>query len=170
MTIRSDYTAALIDKDLYLLGAVFSSIEEEYINVLKSDIATHTNVDVTTITRLYHLTDDEVNRLHTYEKEYRAYLYTYIEVSMDRYRELRILAKRYRDESRRIIYTKIIGIILVLSAVAYLFTITFFVIPPENVQIVNTIGGMVIGCTVQSLMQYFFPNNKKPADNENNHQ
>lgn len=170
MTIRSDYTAALIDKDLYLLGAVFSSIEEEYISVLKSDIATHANVDVATITKLYHLTDDEVGRLHSYEKEYRAYLYTYIEVSMDRYRELRILAKRYRDESKKIIYTKIIGIILVISAVAYLFTITFFVIPPENVPIVNTIGGMVIGCTVQSLMQYFFPNNKKLTDNENNRQ
>ena len=35
MTIRSDYTAALIEKDLYLLGAVFSSIEEQNINILK---------------------------------------------------------------------------------------------------------------------------------------
>ena len=41
-SVRSEYTAALIDKDLYLLAAVFSSIEENYIHVLKSDITTHT--------------------------------------------------------------------------------------------------------------------------------
>ena len=35
-TTRSDYTAALIEKDLYLLGAVFSSIEEQNINMLKN--------------------------------------------------------------------------------------------------------------------------------------
>ena len=36
-SVRSEYTAALIDKDLYLLAAVFSSIEENYIHVLKTD-------------------------------------------------------------------------------------------------------------------------------------
>ena len=45
-SVRSEYTAALIDKDLYLLAAVFSSIEENYIHVLKSDITTHSGVDI----------------------------------------------------------------------------------------------------------------------------
>ena len=84
---------------------------------------------------------------------------------MKSHRELRALVMNYRNEARKSLYTKIVGVILLLAAIGYVFTITFFVIPPENTQIVDTIGGMAIGCTVQSLMQYFFPSNKqKPND------
>ena len=164
-SVRSEYTAALIDKDLYLLAAVFSSIEENYIHVLKTDITTHSGVDVTTVAKLYHLSDIELAALKEYESEYKNYLYSYIEISMKSHRELRALVMNYRNEARKSVYTKIIGAILLLAAIGYVFTITFFVIPPENTQIVDTIGGMVIGCTVQSMMQYFFPSNKqKPND------
>lgn len=159
-TIRSDYTAALIEKDLYLLGAVFSSIEEQNINILKTDIMSHTGVNLTTIQQLYHITDAEVERLHDYEKKHREDLYRYVAEAMIRHRELRELVKKYNIEYSKVQYTKIIGIILLLSAIAYLFTITFFVIPPENVQIVDTIGGMVIGCVTQSIMTYFFPKDR----------
>ena len=169
MTIRSDYTAALIEKDLYLLGAVFSSIEEQNISILKADITSHSGIDITTIANLYHLTDSDVDKLKDYEKEYRDYLYTYIEVSMNKYRELKDLVKEYRAENKRSVYVRLMGIIMLLAAVSYLFTITFFVIPQENMQIVNTIGGMVIGCTVQSMMQYFFPK-AIPSNNDNNRQ
>lgn len=162
MTIRSDYTAALIEKDLYLLGAVFSSIEEQNINILKADITSHSGVDVTTIANLYHLTTNDVTKLKDYEKEYRDYLYTYIEVSMDKYRELKNLVKEYKIENKRSVYVRLMGIIMLLAAISYLFTITFFVIPQENMQIVNTVGGMVIGCTVQSMMGYFFPKTMPP--------
>jgi multisubunit Na+/H+ antiporter MnhE subunit len=157
MTIRSDYTAALIEKDLYLLGAVFSSIEEQNISILKADITSHSGIDITTIGNLYHLTPTDIEKLKEYEKEYRDYLYTYIELSMDKYRELKNLVKEYNTENRRSVYVRLMGIIMLLAAISYLFTITFFVIPQENMQIVNTIGGMVIGCTIQSMMQYFFP-------------
>lgn len=165
-TIRSDYTAALIEKDLYLLGAVFSSIEEQNINILKTDIMSHTGVNLTTIQQLYHTTKTDVDKLHAYEKEHREELYKYLAESIIRHRELRALVKKYNVEYSKAQYSKILGIILLVSAIAYLFTITFYVIPPENVQLVNTIGGMVIGCTVQSLMQYFFP--KNPPPNKNN--
>lgn len=158
-TIRSDYTAALVERDLYLLGAVFSSIEEQNINILKTDIMSHTGVNLTTIQQLYHLTDEEVERLHDYEKQHREDLYRYVAEAMVRHRELRELVKKYNIEYSKVQYTKVIGVILLLSAIIYLFTITFFVIPPENIQIVDTIGGMIIGCTVQSMMGYFFPKN-----------
>ena len=164
-TIRSDYTAALIEKDLYLLGAVFSSIEEQNINILKTDIMSHTGVNLTTIQQLYHLTDEEVERLHDYEKQHREDLYRYVAEAMVRHRELRELVKKYNIEYSKVQYTKVIGIILLLSAIAYLFTITFFVIPPENVQIVDTVGGMIIGCATQSIMTYFFPKNSSDKNN-----
>ena len=164
-TIRSDYTAALIEKDLYLLGAVFSSIEEQNINILKTDIMSHTGVNLTTIQQLYHMTKTDVDKLHAYEKEHREELYKYLAESIIRHRELRALVKKYNVEYSKAQYSKVLGIILLVSAIAYLFTITFYVIPPENVQLVNTIGGMVIGCTVQSMMQYFFP---KSVPNKNN--
>lgn len=164
MTIRSDYTAALIEKDLYLLGAVFSSIEEHNINILKADITSHSGVDVTTIAKLYHLTPSDIAKLKEYEKEYRDYLYAYIEVSMDKYREIKNLAREYKAENKKSMYIRLMCILMLLAAISYLFTITFFVIPQENVQIVNTIGGMVIGCTVQSMMQYLFPKTSLPKN------
>ena len=72
-SVRSEYTAALIDKDLYLLAAVFSSIEENYIYVLKSDITTHSGVDVTTVAKLYHLSDIELAALKEYESVVQSY-------------------------------------------------------------------------------------------------
>ena len=107
MTIRSDYTAALIEKDLYLLGAVFSSIEEHNINILKADITSHSGVDVTTISKLYHLTPNDIIKLKEYEKEYRDYLYAYIEVSMDKYREIKNLAREYKDVYPVDVYTHV---------------------------------------------------------------
>lgn len=164
-TTRSDYTAALIERDLYLLGAVFSSIEEQNINMLKTDIMRHTGVNLTTIQQLYHITETDVDKLHSYEKEHREELYKYVAESIIRHRELRELVKKYNVEYSKAQYSKVLGIILLISAIVYLFTITFYVIPPENVQLVNTIGGMVIGCTVQSMMQYFFPKNSPPNKN-----
>jgi Fe2+ transport system protein B len=165
-TTRSDYTAALIEKDLYLLGAVFSSIEEQNINMLKTDIMSHTGVNLTTIQQLYHITETDVDKLHSYEKEHREELYKYLAESIVRHRELRELVKKYNVEYSKAQYSKVLGIILLISAIVYLFTITFYVIPPENVQLVNTIGGMVIGCTVQSLMGYFFPRNSSNKNNQ----
>ena len=114
-TIRSDYTAALIERDLYLLGAVFSSIEEQNINILKTDIMSRTGVNLTTIQQLYHLTDEEVERLHDYEKQHREDLYRYVAEAMVRHRELRELVKKYNIEYSKVQYTKVIGIILLLS-------------------------------------------------------
>lgn len=165
-TTRSDYTAALIEKDLYLLGAVFSSIEEQNINMLKTDIMSHTGVNLTTIQQLYHITETDVDKLHSYEKEHREELYKYVAESIIRHRELRELVKQYNVEYSKAQYSKVLGIILLVSAIVYLFTITFYVIPPENVQLVNTIGGMVIGCTVQSMMQYFFPKDRPNKNNQ----
>ena len=165
-TTRSDYTAALIEKDLYLLGAVFSSIEEQNINMLKTDIMSHTGVNLTTIQQLYHITEIDVDKLHRYEKEHREELYKYVAESIIRHRELRELVKQYNVEYAKAQYSKVLGIILLISAIVYLFTITFYVIPPENVQLVNTIGGMVIGCTTQSMVGYFFPKDK--SNNKNN--
>jgi Fe2+ transport system protein B len=165
-TTRSDYTAALIERDLYLLGAVFSSIEEQNINMLKTDIMSHTGVNLTTIQQLYHITETDVDKLHSYEKEHREELYKYLAESIVRHRELRELVKKYNVEYSKAQYSKVLGIILLISAIVYLFTITFYVIPPENVQLVNTIGGMVIGCTVQSLMGYFFPRNSSNKNNQ----
>lgn len=165
-TTRSDYTAALIERDLYLLGAVFSSIEEQNINMLKTDIMSHTGVNLTTIQQLYHITETDVDKLHSYEKEHREELYKYLAVSIIQHRELRELVKQYNVEYSKAQYSKVLGIILLISAIVYLFTITFYVIPPENVQLVNTIGGMVIGCTVQSMMQYFFPKDRPNKNNQ----
>ena len=165
-TTRSDYTAALIEKDLYLLGAVFSSIEEQNISTLKTDILSHTGVNLTTIQQLYHITNSDVEKLHCYEKAHREELYKYMAESIIRHRKLSELVKQYNTEYAKARYSKILGIILITSAIAYLFVITFCVIPSENVQLVNTIGGMVIGCTVQSMMQYFFPKNTR--SNESN--
>lgn len=165
-TTRSDYTAALIEKDLYLLGAVFSSIEEQNISTLKTDILSHTGVNLTTIQQLYHITNSDVEKLHRYEKDHREELYKYMAESIIRHRKLSELVKQYNIEYAKARYSKILGIILIISAIAYLFTITFYVIPPENVQLVNTIGGMVIGCTVQSMMQYFFPKNSPNKNNQ----
>lgn len=165
-TTRSDYTAALIEKDLYLLGAVFSSIEEQNINMLKTDIMSHTGVNLTTIQQLYHITETDVDKLHSYEKEHREELYKYVAESIIRHRELRELVKKYNVEYAKAQYSKVLGIILLISAIVYLFTITFYVIPPENIQLVNTIGGMVIGCTVQSMMGYFFPKDRSNKNNQ----
>lgn len=164
-TTRSDYTAALIEKDLYLLGAVFSSIEEQNINMLKTDIMSHTGVNLTTIQQLYHITETDVDKLHSYEKEHREELYKYVAESIIRHRELRELVKQYNVEYSKAQYSKVLGIILLISAIVYLFTITFYVIPPENVQLVNTVAGIVIGCTVQSMMAYFFPRKNQPNKN-----
>lgn len=165
-TTRSDYTAALIEKDLYLLGAVFSSIEEQNISTLKTDILSHTGVNLTTIQQLYHITNSDVEKLHCYEKAHREELYNYMAESIIRHRKLSELVKQYNIEYAKARYSKILGIILIISAIAYLFTITFYVIPPENVQLVNTVAGIVIGCTVQSMMQYFFPKNRSNKNNQ----
>lgn len=165
-TTRSDYTAALIEKDLYLLGAVFSSIEEQNISTLKTDILSHTGVNLTTIQQLYHITNDDAEKLHSYEKEHREELYKYMDASIIRHRKLSELVKQYNIEYAKARYSKVLGIILIISAIAYLFTITFYVIPPENVQLVNTVAGIVIGCTVQSMMQYFFPKNRSNKNNQ----
>src|SRR5574344_75778 len=164
-TTRSDYTAALIEKDLYLLGAVFSSIEEQNISTLKTDILSYTGVNLTTIQQLYHITNSDVEKLHCYEKAHREELYKYMAASIIRHRKLSELVKQYNTEYAKARYSKILGIILIISAIAYLFTITFYVIPPETVQLVNTVAGIVIGCTVQSMMQYFFPKNRSNKNN-----
>lgn len=165
-TTRSDYTAALIEKDLYLLGAVFSSIEEQNISTLKTDILSHTGVNLTTIQQLYHITNSDVEKLYCYEKAHREELYKYMAESIIRHRKLSELVKQYNTEYAKARYSKILGIILIISAITYLFTITFYVIPPENVQLVNTVAGIVIGCTVQSMMQYFFPKNSSNKNNQ----
>jgi len=164
VSVRFEYTEALVDKNLYLLAAAFSSIDENNIQILKTDITLRSGVDITTVAKLYHLSDTDLQMLRNYEDMNKEYLYSYIEASMTRHRELRTLVNSYRNELKKAIYPKIIGIILALSAIGYVFTITFFVIPPENVHVVNTIGGMVMGCTIQSLMQFFFPINKKPTN------
>lgn len=166
-TTRSDYTAALIEKDLYLLGAVFSSsIEEQNISTLKTDILSCTGINLATIQQLYHITNSDVEKLHSYEKNHREELYKYMAESIIRHRKLSELVKQYNAEYAKAQYSKILGAMLLISAIAYLFVITFCVIPSENVQLVNTIGGMVIGCSTQSMIQYFFPKDRSNKNDQ----
>jgi len=66
-------------------------------------------------------------------------------------------------DSRNLI-VNVLALIWTLFGAGYIVAVTFMYVPKENVRIVDTVTGFLLGTVLATILNYFFGSSKSSAD------
>lgn len=156
MPASPDYVEGLIHKKLYLLAMVFEQIDDSTISAFRYDVSTRTGVLINTTSQVYKLTDEEVAQLAKYQDEDSEKLTRYLDGHLRRELKLQRLLDERAELRKAVNRRLLLGAILILMTLTYIFAITFIQIPTDNQRFADGFGGIMVGCVLNSVMAYIF--------------
>lgn len=150
--------ASLPSHGLYLIHTVLQTTNMYAINKIYTDLQNRYKIDLTDAAKVEQLDESQYKKIKQYEQENVEFLISSI---INEYPEsaqyLRNMATgqdTVQDPLGR--FQKWFGALVTIIAFIYLFLITLYPIPPQNVRYADTILGVVIGQILGIVLSYMF--------------
>lgn len=166
INLISDIGDILISNGVELLGKTVKGTTELGLRKLSDFVKEKTGIDISSESAVSNLSSDQLLELKQLENEYEFKLMEYnLQISKTNTddtisaRDMQKTALINEDAgylAKNFIY--LYAIFWSIFAVGYLASVTFIKIPDENLRVVDTILGFLLGTIVSTIIGFFFGN------------
>lgn len=158
-------------KGLINIPIMLEFIDNKKMDIFLNSIKNETGIDLTNET-VATLTDDEVNKLKSFElNKLGFYLETILKeknIEIDeKDRQLDVEISSNNNKTKiGMVYLFWYGVIITIFSFVYIAIVTFIPIPPENVRVVDTTIGILLGSVFSTVVNFFFGNSAQSVNGQ----